>query len=140
MDIDFRTINDDTLTRLHALPEELGAVIIPAALREWGEEAHAAIMVRLSGPMDNVRSGRSMRSRNPGQYPVNVVTGHLRRNQKLLYPGYGASGAEDRVGFVNESDYAAVIHEDRPFQDDGIEEKADELDAIVFHMIEEALA
>lgn len=128
MDLQWKLVTPETVDRLLALPESLRHAVVPSALSEAGPEIHAAIVARLSGPQNNVGKGFNKRSSSPGEYPVNVVTGHLRRNQRLVPPGRSGLSLT-QIAFANTAVYSAVVHDGedgnapRPFIADGLEDE-----------------
>lgn len=59
-----------------------------------------------------------------GAYPVPVRKGHLRRSEDYILPGTSKHGMRARSGqgfLVNTATYATVIHKDRRFQADAVQ-------------------
>jgi len=109
--------------KLQKIPAEVQKGL-SLGLKQWVIKAHRAALSLLSG------SG----SDAPGNYPVPVRTGHLRRSEDYILPGYskhGESAGKLEGMLINTSNYAHIIHEGngmqarhgaRPWQVDAFEE------------------
>jgi len=83
-------------------------------LSRWAVLAHKEAHRLLSG------SGKD----GAGAYPVPVRTGQLRRAEAYVLPGrakHGIAAHDNQAFLINTAKYASVIHESRPFAQDGIE-------------------
>ena len=110
MDIELRLVSPEVLARLKTAAGH--GLYVEEALRQVGDVIHARVIHYLSGPREVAGPKGRKRSVNPGQFPVNVVTGHLRRSQRLVLPGeHGLNNHQ--MAFANTAVYSAVVHEGR---------------------------
>jgi len=119
-------------------------LFVEKALSSVVPQFHARAVELLSGPNQVTGPKGRKRSTDPGQYPVNVVAGHLRRSQRAIPPGQRGL-KQTQFALVNSAVYAGVVHdggrgmEPRPFILQSIWEKAPDLESALARELEAGL-
>ena len=142
MDVELRMVSPETMERLKTAAVQ--GLLVTSALAAAAPVFHASAVHYLSGPNQVEGPKGRKRSVNPGQYPVNVVTGALRRSQAVVLPGRRGL-SQCQLALVNSAVYAGVVHDGRgrgqprPFMLNALWDEASALETEITKLFKERL-